>query len=76
VSILTNPTKEPTMEQLLTIKQVAELTQYSVVSINRFVKNGTIKAMRLPNGRKWMIEKKELENVLKYKNDNGEKFDL
>lgn len=76
MSILTNPTKEPTMEQLLTIKQVAELTQYSVVSINRFVKNGTIKAMRLPNGRKWMIEKKELENVLKYKNDNGEKFDL
>ena len=64
------------MEQLLTIKQVAESTQYSVVSINRFVKNGTIKAMRLPNGRKWMIEKKELENVLKVRNDNGKKFDL
>jgi len=64
------------MEQLLSIKQVAELTNYSVVSIQRFVRAGTLKAMRMPNGRKYMIEQKEVVNVLQAKRNNGKKFDL
>jgi len=62
--------------ELLTVKEVAELTNYSVVSIHRFLKKGVLKAMRMPNGRKYMIDKDELINVLKHKRDNGKKFDL
>lgn len=62
--------------ELLTIKEVAELTNYSVVSIHRFIKKGVLRAMRMPNGRKYMIDKQEVVNVLTHKRDNAKKFDL
>ena len=61
--------------ELLTTKQVAEMTNYSVVSIQRFVKKGVLKALRMPEGRKYMFVKEEVINVLKQR-DNGKKFDL
>lgn len=56
--------------ELLTTKQVAEMTNYSVVSIQRFVKKGVLKALRMPEGRKYMFEKEAVINVLKQR-DNG-----
>ena len=62
--------------ELLTVKQVAELTNYSIVSIHRFLKRGILTGLRMPNGRKYMIDKQEVFNVLKYKRTNAKKFDL
>ncbi len=63
------------MEDLLTTQQVATLTNYSVVSIHRFVRNGVLKALRIPGGRKYMFEKSDIENMLR-KPNNAKKFDL
>lgn len=61
--------------ELLTTSQVAEMTNYSVVSIHRFVRKGVLKALRLPGARKYMFEKSDIENMLR-KPDNDQKFDL
>ena len=63
--------------ELLTVKQVAEFTNYSVVTIHRFLRKGVLKSMRMPNGRKYMIDKNEVINVLKaQRTDANKKFDL
>jgi excisionase family DNA binding protein len=50
------------MDQLLTIKQVAEKLQVSEITIRRWLSNGTIAAIKLPQGIRFRPE--WLENWL------------
>lgn len=64
------------MSELLTTKELAELTGYHKGSIVRLVREGKIPALRMPAGRKYMFEKDAVLKILRHKNGSNKKFDL
>lgn len=64
------------MQELLTTKELAELTGYHKGSIVRLVRQGKLPFMRMPQGRKYMFEKEAVLKILRHKNGSDEKFDL
>lgn len=53
------------MEELISTKELAELTGYHIQTIQKLVKTGQLPAMRMPNGRKYMFDKSTVLNLLK-----------
>lgn len=51
------------VKEMLTIKEAAEVLDVSTRSINRYIKEGSLKAYMV--GNKWRIEKEEIQRFIK-----------
>lgn len=49
------------MKTILTVKQVAELSQVSIPQVRRMIANGELSAMKV--GREWRVPKAALEEL-------------
>ncbi len=54
------------MDQLLTVKQVAELLQVSESTVVRYLQGGKLKGVKLTDGKKgkWRIQPEEIQKFL------------
>ena len=51
------------VKEMLTIKEAAEILDISTRSINRYIKDGKLKAFKV--GNKWRFEKEEIERFIR-----------
>ncbi len=62
-------TKEPLPEQLLSIKDVMQVLQYSYPTVKYLIKTKQLKARRV--GWKWRIRRSDLEDFIEGNNDDS-----
>ena len=57
------------MKQLLTVEQVADILQVSPESVRRYLRDGLMRGLKLP--QKWRVSQEELERFIR---DNTEQL--
>ena len=62
--------------ETLSTQQLAELTGYHVQTIQKMVRDGDLPAMRVPNGKKYIFDKKKILELLGSNAHDKKPFDL
>jgi excisionase family DNA binding protein len=53
------------LEKYYNLGEVANLTGYKPRTLRAWIKNGKMKAKKMPDGRLWLVKEKELRRIMK-----------